>query len=87
MAFDRKIHELRYAAAYHGKEFLDWFDKNLWSIFEEPEIIEPEVKDTVRTYNVGTNQNGGLILDASEYGVQDVYGAVQLFAEKSGLQS
>lgn len=83
--FDRRIHEIRYAAMQHGEEFLKWFDDAVYSQAFTP-IEYPDVeKKQKRTYKVGTDQYGGQTLDASEYGVTNIYEASLLFAERTGL--
>ena len=88
VAFDRKIHEMRYAAMQHGDEFLQWFDKNIYNPMLEPRLIdERQIEKLARrkTYSNTTNSEGGIILDASEYGVKNIYNAVKLFVQLSEL--
>ena len=88
VVYDRRIHEMRYAAMYHGEDFLAWFDEAIYEPALRPRIIDEEKiekRHAQRTYNVGKTETGGLMLDASEYGVTNIYEAVKLFECLSGL--
>ena len=88
VAYDRKIHEMRYAAMLHGDDFLMWFDETIYAVaLNEIEIDEETInnKTKERTYREGFNSSGGQMIDASKYGVKDIEGAVRLFAEKCPL--
>lgn len=88
VAYDRKIHELRYAAMKHGEEFLDWFDKTIYNSALEPRIIDERRQKELtgqRTYVCGRMPTGGLMADASLYGVKNIYDAVKLFEKLTGL--
>ena len=82
--FDAKIHEMRYCASLLGEEFLEWFDKGIYEYKTRPKVIENNTKSDKqkRSYQVGKDKTGQRIYDASEYGVTNVYEAVQLFVEK-----
>lgn len=85
VAFDRKIHEMRYAAMMHGEEFLSWFDETIYHPMLEPKYVDDEKikkSELEKTYKTGKTAQGGLVLDASEYGASNIYEAVKLF-EKS----
>lgn len=79
--FDRKLHYARYVASWHGEEFLKWFDENLYNVLLEPnkQTTAQEKVINERNYVIGTNEDGGVTLDASEYDVSNVYEAVGLF--------
>lgn len=82
VAYDCKIHQMQYAASFHGEEFLEWFNEAIYEPGLTPRVIDEEKIKTnaaKRKYSVGEAENGSLTLDASEYGVQNVYDAVQLF--------
>lgn len=86
--FDKKIHYFRYTAALHGEGFLKWFDENLYHKALFPCRIDEE--NVARLWNEkcyieGTNQQGGRILDASKYGVENIYDAALLFERMSDL--
>lgn len=88
VAYDRKIHEMRYDAMYQGEDFLAWFDEAIYEPALRPRILDEEKierRHAQRTYNVGKTETGGLMLDASEYGVTNIYEAVKLFERLSGL--
>lgn len=88
VAFDRKIHEMRYAAMCHGEEFLTWFDEAIYTPMLEPRLLDEErlrQAEQGKTYTNHRTDSGGMVLDASEYGVENIYDAVQLFARLSGL--
>ena len=82
VAYDCKIHQMQYAASFHGEEFLNWFNEAIYEPGLTPRMIDEEkikANAAKRKYSVGEAENGSLTLDASEYGVQNVYDAVQLF--------
>lgn len=82
VGFDRKIHEMRYAAMLHGDEFLQWFDQTIYHKTLIPKKIDNKKIEQVRmqkSYKEGELGNGGMILDASKYQVKNIYDAVKLF--------
>lgn len=81
--FDRKIHQMRFAAMKHGEEFLKWFDETIYKEALKPEIL-PEVDKTVKTYSEYDDERG-MTLDASKYGVYNSYEASLLFERMTGL--
>jgi hypothetical protein len=88
VAYDRKLHEMRYAAMQHGEEFLKWFDEAIYEPGLAPRVIDEALVRALqsqRTYRCGTNAHGGVTLDASEYGVTNIYEAVKLFEKLTGL--
>ncbi len=89
VAFDRKIHEMRYAASKHGEAFLEWFDNSIYEPALEPVLFDEDkgktrIKDKV--YTEGPLEGGGCTLDASKYGVSNIYEAVHLFSEITKLR-
>lgn len=79
---DKKIHYMRYTATKHGKEFLKWFDENIYNVIMNPILInENKVEEQFKRkkYEEGENELGGITLDASKYGVTNVCEAVKLF--------
>ena len=88
VTFDRKLHEMQHAAELHGPEFLAWFNKTIYEPALEPKFFneEPKVSLIKKNYKNVRYNNGGLMLDASEVGVQDICGAVKLFQEIINLQ-
>lgn len=88
IAFDKKIHEMRYAASKHGDEFLKWFDEEIYNASLESYIYDEEVikkSSDKKTYTEGEIDNGGCILDASKKGVSNIYEATLLFTEIANL--
>lgn len=88
VSFDRKIHSMRYAAMQHGEDFLEWFDKVIYNPMLEPKLIDEECIRKVeqrKTYTNHINADGGITLDASEHGVENIHDAVQLFVRLSEL--
>ncbi len=86
--FDKLIHGARYAASWHGEEFLKWFDDTIYEPIIQPTRYEEEKIDAIekmQAYQEGQTQYGGLVVDASKYGVKNIYEAAQLFCELSGL--
>ncbi len=88
LTFDKKIHQVQYAASLHGEEFLKWFNDEIY----EPMLIPRQVEDKsmkteaeIRSYQVGRFSDGSFTVDASEYGATNVKDAVDLFAKLSGL--
>lgn len=80
--FDRKIHEMQYTAGYHGEEFVKWFNENIYEVLMTPKYCDENIANNqyTKSYSVGRTAAGSLILDASEYGVSDIKGAVDFFA-------
>lgn len=86
--FDKKIHYFCYTAALHGDDFLKWFDENIYHNAFSPRRIDEEKIVRLRDrkcYTEGTNQYGSRTLDASKYGVKNVYDAALLFERLSNL--
>ena len=86
VAFDAKIHEMRYCASLLGEDFLAWFDESIYEPLLKPVYIDEKPayeKDEkpLRTYQVGRKGDGELTVDASEYGVSNVYEATELFVK------
>lgn len=89
MEYDRLLHYTRYTASQHGSEFLQWFDETIYRKVMEPKLIDESLMELQRkkkTYQEGETVEGGLVVDASKYGVTNIYEAVQLFQKLSGLQ-
>lgn len=78
------LYKARYAASLHGEEFLEWFDKESLDKKRELCIINEEALLEARTkklYENGVGENGAVTWDASEFGVTNIYDAVQLYAK------
>lgn len=80
--FDRKIHQMRFAAMKHGEEFLKWFDETIYEEALTP-VIFSETDNHARTYREEYGKK--IVLDASTRGVHNIYEATQLFEEMTGL--
>lgn len=80
--FDRKIHQMRFAAMKHGEEFLKWFDENIYKDALTP-VIFNETECKVKTYK--EEEGDRIVTDASKYGVYNVYEASKLFERLAGL--
>ena len=88
VVFDRKVHEMRYAAMWQGEEFLAWFDEKIYHRCLVPRIIdEKKIQKSFwkKTYQEGPIKGGGKILDASKRGVRNVWEAARLFSRETGL--
>lgn len=88
VAFDRKIHEMRYAASKHGDGFLQWFDEEIYNPALEPYVYDEEVirnNSNKKTYTESKMDNGGWVLDASKKGVSNIYEATVLFEQMTEL--
>jgi len=83
VAFDRKLHEMQHVAERHGTEFLKWFNETIYEPTLEPKTLteEPSGSLVKKNYRNVRYASGGLMMDASEVGVQDIYGATNLFQE------
>lgn len=83
VAFDAKIHEMRYCASLLGKDFLEWFDEGIYEYKMRPtRIISDISKDkSKRSYEVGMDESGKRVYDASEYGVENIQQAVVFFSK------
>lgn len=88
--FDKLIQSARYTASWHGEEFLKWFDDTIYEPIIQPTRYEEEKIDAMKetqTFIEGENVYGGIVVDASRYGVENVYEAAQLFGKLSGLSN
>jgi glycosyltransferase involved in cell wall biosynthesis len=86
--FDKKLHSFRYAAAKHGDEFLKWFDEFIYEQAIIPRKIDNKRIEEIfkrKSYKEGITETGGEMLDASKYGVTNVYEASLLFEKITEL--
>lgn len=81
--FDKKIHQMRVVAMKHGEEFLKWFDETIYEKALMPEI-PLKIDKAAKTYQEYDNERG-MTLDASKYGVYNSYDASLLFEKLTGL--
>lgn len=86
--YDRKIHYFRYTASLHGKEFLSWFDENIYRHALIQRLVDEEKLNQIherKCYKEEKNPAGGQTLDASKYNVQNIYDAAKLFEKLTQL--
>ena len=85
--FERQIREMHYAALCNGPEFLKWFEETLYILAmrteECPDTEGTETEDNTKTYQSGVTNDGIFFLDASKYGVTNIYEAVLLVEQIS----
>ena len=77
--YDLEIRRERYTAKRHGEEFLKWFEETVYRIAHTPFWVVEEPKKA-RTYQEADTE-AGRVLDASKYGVKNVYDASLLMEE------
>lgn len=86
--FEKKLGFFRYSAQIMHPDMLAFVEEHICRPLLIPRVkqtsndgIEPE-----RLYQIEDGKDGsGMVLDASEFGVKDIHGAVKLFEEISGL--
>lgn len=86
--YDKKLHYFRYTASKHGEEFLKWFDENIYEKAVIPREIDNKKMEEflkMKKYKEGTTKAGEVTLDASKYGVTNVYEASLLFEKITKL--
>ncbi|MEA4962854.1 glycosyltransferase family 2 protein [Lutispora sp.] len=76
---DKKLNMLRYSASLIRAEIAEYVEKEICARVFTPRIIEKYSYDGMKYYQEGFTDNGGLVLDASKFGVSNIYEAVQLF--------
>ena len=70
----------------HSEELLKQFDeKHMQSLFSPVEILQQNDTSYSRTYDIGFNEYGSLVLDASYFNVKNIVEAVELFAKITGM--
>ncbi|WP_110955285.1 glycosyltransferase family 2 protein [Anaerosinus massiliensis] len=79
---EQKLGMLQYAAEQIGTPVAGCVKEE---ICQSLYSLQPLIKSSERIYQVGFKKDGGLVLDASEFGVKDIYGATKLFAKITGL--
>jgi len=83
--YELKINYLRYSAQQLGTEMADFVEKEICIPSMKPKRVKMDIPPATRWYQVGFGMDADLILDASDFSVQDVYGAGKLFAKITGL--
>lgn len=81
--YERQVKEMEYAAKMHGEEFYRWFKEDglYANLLLEEECIPEELENESKKYEAGVYSDGTVVVDASEYGVENIYQAV-LLAER-----
>lgn len=85
--FDRYLQEGRCLASKRGADFTDWFLTEIYQKYSIPTIVDEALIEQQRNekkYVEGAISEGGIILDGSKKGIQDIAGAVMLFSEFAG---
>lgn len=77
--YDVEIRKMRCTAKMHGEEFLDWVEESICKLVYTP-LLPVKSEEETRTYQEG-NTEYGRVLDASKYGVKNVYDASLLLEE------
>lgn len=76
---ERRLNQLRYAACLINAEVAEYVEKEICAQAFVPRIIEKSPDDGRKGYKEGFVDGVGLVLDASKFGVSNVYEAVELF--------
>lgn len=79
--YDKYIHYIRHVVKSHNEDFQKWFEEKVWPILIRQSVMETSGKENLRSYDVGVNTYGGVILDASEYCVENILDAVELLKD------
>lgn len=81
--YERQVMEMKYAAKLNGEEFYRWFQEGFWQELMKEDNSKPKGQEAekVKTYKSEVLKNGTVIIDASQYGVENIYQAT-LLAEK-----
>lgn len=79
--FDKYIHYGLYLAKNRDEEFYNWFLENIYLPEIKPRFLKdkPSNSEKVKSFKEGISESGGLIIDASKYGVVNIEEAVKLF--------
>lgn len=79
---EQKLGMLQYAAEQIGNQVASRVKQEICKSLYQ---LQPLTRCSKRNYQVGFTKDGGLTLDASEFGVEDIYGAIKLFEKITGL--
>lgn len=85
LEMENKLNAFRYAATYFNPEFQEFVAKEICQQLLGPEEKVISGQNQKRLYEVGISDKGEVMLDASDFGVKDIYDAVQLFEKLTGL--
>ena len=78
--FERMMYEGYECIKRRDYSLVEWFEKNIMPRMNVLRYIESDGKDS-KLYKEGFLENGGVVLDASRFGVTNVYEATKLFKE------
>lgn len=81
---EEDIYRFKNDAAAIGPEFSKWFDENIYPKLAELTNLCYR-QSAERIYNIGFLENGGIMLDASDFNVTNITEAVDLFRKLTGL--
>lgn len=76
---DQRLNQLLYSAGLINAETTEYVEKEIFVQASTPRIIEKIQDDGKKCFQEGFTANGGLVLDASKFGVSNIFEAVQLF--------
>jgi glycosyltransferase involved in cell wall biosynthesis len=76
---EQKLNLLRYSASLIDADIAEYVEKEICTRYFSPRLIEKSPGDEKKGYPEGFVDGGGLILDASKFGVSNIYEAVGLF--------
>nr|WP_284708657.1 glycosyltransferase [Sporomusa sphaeroides] len=82
---EKKLNQLRYSASLINAEVAEYVEKEICAGAFNPRIIEKSPEDGRKYYQEGFAANGGLVLDASKFGVSNICEAVELFEKLTAL--
>jgi len=79
--FDRYIHYASYLAKNRGEKFYEWFLETIYKPQMQPKYLKEKSDNPqkVKSYTEGITESGGLIIDASKYGVTNIEEAMKVF--------
>lgn len=86
--YDYEMRLVKNAVRKQGKDLTRWFEEEIYKPAMIPKLIDQKkVKEleSRKLYEEGQTANGGEVLDASKFNVSDIWGAVLLFEERTGL--
>lgn len=75
-----KLYGLKYAVSFHDDELQKWYEEKIMPVLKKRrKMLEDPNNKKEKSYAEGMTQEGGVILDASRYGVSNIAQAVELF--------
>ena len=82
---DKKLNQLRYSAGLINAEVAEYVEKEICAQAFAPRVIKKSSGNGRKYYQEGFAANGGLVLDASKFGVSNISEAVELFEKVVAL--